>query len=86
MPHANNDGVRIYYEREGSGPPLVLHAGFMQRLQHWQDFGGFVAALKDDYDLIRLDPRGHGGSDKPRDPAQYTYDRRVADVLAGRGG
>ena len=24
MPYANSDGVRIYYEVEGEGPPLVL--------------------------------------------------------------
>jgi pimeloyl-ACP methyl ester carboxylesterase len=82
MPYATNDGVRIYYEREGSGPALILHAGFLQRLQHWQDFAGYVDALKNDYSLILIDPRGHGGTDKPHDPALHTYDRRVADVLA----
>lgn len=82
MPYAMNDGLRIYYEREGSGPPLILHGGFMQRLQHWQALAGYVDALKSDYSLILMDPRGHGGTDKPHDPALHTYERRVADVLA----
>jgi pimeloyl-ACP methyl ester carboxylesterase len=27
MPYANNNGVKIYYEVEGQGPPLVLAHG-----------------------------------------------------------
>jgi pimeloyl-ACP methyl ester carboxylesterase len=27
MPYANNNGIRIHYEVEGSGPPLLLHHG-----------------------------------------------------------
>lgn len=81
MPYATNDGVRIYYEREGNGPPLVLHAGFTASLPDWRDFG-FVDALRDTYQLILIDPRGHGQSDKPHDPATYAFDRRVGDVVA----
>src|SRR5437660_822133 len=82
MPYATNDGVRIHFEREGSGPPLVLHSGFTQQLADWQAYGGYVDALKGDYDLIRIDPRGHGASDKPHDAANHTYEQRAADVLA----
>ena len=32
MPYATNDGVRLSYEVEGSGPPLVLHIGFLGSL------------------------------------------------------
>ncbi len=38
--------------------------------------------FRDDYELILLDPRGHGASDKPHDPTDYAFDRRVADVTA----
>ena len=27
MPYADNNGVRIHYEVEGNGPPLVLQHG-----------------------------------------------------------
>ena len=27
MPHAELNGIRLYYEEEGSGPPLLLIAG-----------------------------------------------------------
>lgn len=81
MPYATNDGVRIYYETEGAGPPLVLHCGFIEALQDWRDFG-YVEALRGDYRLILLDPRGQGASDKPHDPIVYAFDARVADVVA----
>jgi pimeloyl-ACP methyl ester carboxylesterase len=81
MCYATSDGVRIYYEREGSGPPLVLHSGFGSTLDQWGDYG-YREALRDEYELILLDPRGHGRSDKPHDLAAYTYAQRVADVLA----
>jgi pimeloyl-ACP methyl ester carboxylesterase len=82
MPYATNDGVRISYEREGTGPPILLgRPGFSMALDDWRDFG-FVDALRDDYELILMDPRGHGMSDKPHDPAAFTADQRVADVVA----
>jgi pimeloyl-ACP methyl ester carboxylesterase len=81
MPDATNDGVRIHYEREGNGPPLVLQHGFTGSLEGWRD-SGYVDALKSAYELILIDARGHGRSDKPHDPAAYTLDKRAADVLA----
>ncbi|HET9017573.1 MAG TPA: alpha/beta hydrolase, partial [Thermomicrobiaceae bacterium] len=81
MPFADNDGIRIHYQIEGSGPPLVLHTGFGGRLEAYYR-NGFVDALKGNYQLILLDPRGQGRSDKPHDPTAYTLRKRVADVLA----
>lgn len=81
MPYATNDGVSIYYEREGSDPPLVLLSGRTDSLDSWRDFG-YVDVLRDTYDLILIDPRGHGQSDKPHDPAAYAYQTQVADVTA----
>jgi pimeloyl-ACP methyl ester carboxylesterase len=81
MPFATNDGVHIYYEREGSGPPLVLQHGFTRSLEGWRD-SGYVAALKDAYELVLVDSRGHGRSDKPHDPTAYVPDKRVEDILA----
>jgi len=81
MPYATNDGVRIYYEREGSGPPLLLHQGFTLTHQDWRDWG-YVAELNGHYDLILMDARGHGASDKPHDPAAYRAELLAADVVA----
>jgi pimeloyl-ACP methyl ester carboxylesterase len=81
VPYATNAGVRVYYETEGKGPPLVLHTGFTGALQDWRDFG-YVDALHDDFRLILIDPRGHGARDKPHDPAAYEYAPRIADLTA----
>jgi pimeloyl-ACP methyl ester carboxylesterase len=81
MPYANNDGIRIYYEIEGSGPSLVLHHGYTSSLQAWHE-NGYVAALKDRFRLILIDARGHGRSDKPHDPAAYELSSRACDVVA----
>ena len=83
MPYASNHGVRIYYEVEGSGPPLVLHIGFLGSLEDWRrEDTRYVDALRDAYRLVLLDPRGQGRSDTPHDPSDYSIDQRVGDVLA----
>jgi pimeloyl-ACP methyl ester carboxylesterase len=83
VPYAKNDGVRIYYEIEGSGPPLVLHVGFLGSLEDWRrEDTRYVEALRGTYRLVLLDPRGQGRSDAPHDPSAYALGQRVGDVLA----
>lgn len=84
MPYANNQGVRIYYEVEGQGPPLVLLHGVNMSLEHWRVLG-MVEALKSDFRLILIDTRGHGRSDKPHDPDAFKVSALVADVTAVLG-
>lgn len=71
MPYATgSDGVRIYYETVGSGPPLVLHHIFTGNLRDFNTYGT-VDALRDRFTLLLMDARGHGRSDTPHDPASY---------------
>ncbi len=81
MPKAKNGDINIYYEVEGEGPPLVLHHGVTMRLDGWRELG-YVDGLKNDYQLILVDARGHGKSDKPHDPSAYTMEHRIGDVTA----
>jgi pimeloyl-ACP methyl ester carboxylesterase len=82
MPQAtSNDGVKIHYEVEGDGPPLLLQHGFSGSLVGWSD-AGYVDALRSSYRLMLVDGRGHGQSDKPHDVESYAIRRRVDDVLA----
>jgi pimeloyl-ACP methyl ester carboxylesterase len=81
MPYADNQGVRIYYQVEGSGPPLVIQHGFTDSIQTWYELG-YVDALKSENRLILVDARGHGASDKPHDPESYNPERNVADVVS----
>jgi pimeloyl-ACP methyl ester carboxylesterase len=71
MPYFTNDGVKIYYEIEGEGPPVLLIHGFASSMAlNWKQTG-WVEALKDDYQIILIDCRGHGKSDKPYNKASY---------------
>lgn len=79
MPLANNGGVHIYYERAGdpNGLPLVMVPGLGLSGGSW---GPLVDALATRTDLILLDPRGCGKSDKPTGP--YTSELVADDVAA----
>jgi pimeloyl-ACP methyl ester carboxylesterase len=81
MPFIRRQGIRIRYEVEGNGPPLVLHHGFSSNLEVWLA-AGYAKTLKIDYQLILIDARGHGGSDKPHDPDSYRVEQFAGDVVA----
>jgi pimeloyl-ACP methyl ester carboxylesterase len=81
MPFADDNGVRIHYEVEGDGPPLVLIHGFLADLEYWRLLG-YVEALQSSYRVISIDMRGHGQSDKPHEPEAYGETQRVGDMLA----
>lgn len=81
MAYAINQGVRIHFKVEGEGPPLVVHHGFNGSLEESYDVG-LVQALRDKHQFILIDARGHGASDKPHDPEEYTLELMAADVIA----
>ncbi|MBO4223061.1 alpha/beta fold hydrolase [Bradyrhizobium neotropicale] len=79
MPKIKRDGVEIYYEVHGDGPPLLLTHGYSSTSAMWQ---GQVAALSKRHRLVLWDMRGHGQSDYPSDPAAYSEALTVADMAA----
>jgi pimeloyl-ACP methyl ester carboxylesterase len=79
MPKINRDGVEIYYEVHGSGPPLLLTHGYSSTSAMWQ---GQIEALSKHHKLVLWDMRGHGQSDYPDDPAAYSEALTVADMAA----
>lgn len=81
MPFTNNKGVRIYYNTFGGGPPIVLHHGTSGSGADLIELG-YVDAFKADHQIILLDARGHGDSDKSHDPAAYDLSLRASDVVA----
>jgi pimeloyl-ACP methyl ester carboxylesterase len=82
MPYADNRGIKIFYETEGSGSPLVLHHGLTGTHENWTKIVNYVDALKDKYQLILMDARGHGRSGKPHVPELYGMEYMVGDVTA----
>ena len=79
-----SDGVSLNYVDEGSGPPVVLLAGFAAPLETWELQRR--ALLGSGYRVIALDRRSHGGSDRPaygQRMARHGKDLRdVLDALA----
>ncbi len=81
MPIVKNQDIHIFYEVIGQGQPLVLLHGFAGNSKDWKR-NGYVEKLSDDYQLILIDERGHGLSDKPHDPAAYEMQKRTSDIVA----
>jgi len=85
MPHATNalDGSRVYFEDDGGEEaPVVLHGGFGESVELVRGSPIAQAIRADEFRHIYVDHRGHGSSDKPRDPAAYAMPLRVADAVA----
>jgi len=67
----DSGGVRIRYVEHGAGLPVVLVHGFTANIERsWIDTG-VLPDLARDYRVIAFDLRGHGKSDKPREPRAY---------------
>lgn len=78
------NGVKLHYYRTGGAkPPLVLAHGITDS---GLCFDRVARALEDDYDLIMVDARGHGHSDKPESgysPTDHAAD--LAGLIDGLG-
>jgi proline-specific peptidase len=67
----------LAYRRTGSGQGLVCHGGGPGfSASYLGDLAGLTAHLE----LVLLDPRGTGGSDRPADPRAYGITDYVADL------
>jgi 3-oxoadipate enol-lactonase len=77
MPYADANGVRLYYEQEGSGPDLVLIMGLGAHLGAW-------ALQRPDlsrhFRVTAFDNRGAGRSDAPDEP--YSIAGMADDTVA----
>lgn len=79
MPYLDRYGVAIYYESRGDGPPLLLSHGYSATGAMWD---GQVSALRDRYQVITWDMRGHGRSDYPDSQDEYSEQATVDDMAA----
>ena len=77
MPDLKLDDISLHYEVDGSGPPLLLHAGMLSDSATWAPL---VPLLTEHFTLIRPDNRSTGRTtpgDAPNSGAHM-----AADVLA----
>ena len=76
---ANLNGLEIEYQDGGLGSPVLLGHGYSATGRMWD---GQRAALGDRYRIVSWDMRGHGQTESPKDPAQYSAALTVADMRA----
>jgi pimeloyl-ACP methyl ester carboxylesterase len=72
--HVELAGLRIWYERWGAGPPLVLLHGAFGSSAEWEQA---APALTEQFTVCATDTRGHGHTP---DPGPISYDLIAADV------
>lgn len=83
MPRADLNGVRLHYEIEGEGPPLLLLAGMMSDGASW---GPVVPALARVFTVIRPDNRTTGRTAPAEAPAGLAEWAQDAVALLDRLG
>src|SRR5262249_48726245 len=67
----DSNGVKISYTVQGKGEPVVLIHGWLSSAEVNWGLPGVSALLAKDYQVIALDVRGHGLSDKPTKEDAY---------------
>jgi pimeloyl-ACP methyl ester carboxylesterase len=78
----DSDGFRIAYDDVGRGEPIVLLHGFAaNRRINWKLTGWYALLAHAGYRVIAADARGHGGSAKPREPADYRPEGIAGDTV-----
>ncbi len=75
-----SDGVAIHYQVQGRGDPVVLLHGITGTAASNWGAAGIIDRLAEEFQVIAVDQRGHGKSDKPHDPANYG-ERMALDVV-----
>jgi len=74
----NSTSIELYYEDHGSGPPVVLLAGWPLDSRSWEP--QVHALLQDGHRVIAYDRRGFGQSSRPTEG--YDFDTLAADLDA----
>jgi pimeloyl-ACP methyl ester carboxylesterase len=77
MPYADVNGVHMYYEVRGQGPPLVLLHGGLLTIE--LSFGSAIPLLAESHRVIAVELQGHGRTaDIDR---AMTFEHLAADVV-----
>ncbi|MCH9025426.1 MAG: alpha/beta hydrolase [candidate division Zixibacteria bacterium] len=75
MPYFHSGDVKLFYQDEGQGEPLLFLHGFTFDHRLWQPQLDFFSS---NYRTLILDSRGHGKSDAPE--TGYSRDHRAEDT------
>lgn len=76
------DGTKIYYEVQGAGKPVLLIHGFIVNSASWKSSPVYDSLQKNGFQVISLDLRGNGNSDKPHESEKYANNAEIKDIMA----
>jgi aminoacrylate hydrolase len=82
MPTTTRDGVSLYWESHGSGPPLILAAGLGGVASYWRPN---VAALAACFTVLLFDQRGTGRSTRVRVASIEEMSRDLIAIMDAAG-
>lgn len=87
MKHFQSGGLKLAYEDvvpEGpqDGVMVLVHGFATSTEENWRRLGWLAALERKGRRAVALDLRGHGGSDKPHDPAAYDREAMAGDIAA----
>ena len=75
MTRARLNGIEIDYQASGAGPAVLLSHGYSATRRMWD---AQHTALGERHRVISWSMRGHGETESPADPAQYSADPGLA--------
>ena len=77
MPRVRVNGIHLFSEEAGTGPPIIFVHAYPVGRTMW---GPQVAHFQQGYRAIAYDCRGFGESDAPLAPDEYSQPRSVEDL------
>ncbi len=77
MPKARINGIEINYQESGEGFPLLLIHGFTGNLRIWTLQAPVLTRA---FRMVSIDQRGHGHSEKPTQPEDYSLELMAEDA------
>jgi len=75
------DNTNIHYQVAGKGEPILLIHGFTNTLNDWIKKPINESLLSNGYQVILVDLRGNGLSDKPTNPEAYANNAEAKDLM-----
>jgi pimeloyl-ACP methyl ester carboxylesterase len=75
------DKTKIHYQVAGKGEPILLIHGFTNTLNDWIKKPIYDSLLSNGYQVILVDLRGNGLSDKPENPNAYANNAEAKDLM-----
>jgi 2-succinyl-6-hydroxy-2,4-cyclohexadiene-1-carboxylate synthase len=79
MTYTEINGLALYYDRYGFGPPVVMLHGFTGSRTTWLDL---VRELQDSFCTFSFDLIGHGRSGSPQEIEHYLMNNAVDDLVS----